>query len=121
MANCDAIVFASYSHEDNLHTVMTFLQTKKGKKIQPTEMGHRYNILIFDRASPTEKDIEMFTAILGDPKGYVERIGKSGYHGLVVKQKACKTKELKETFSKVLYQFGFEEKLIKRVMKTTVV
>jgi hypothetical protein len=71
--------------------------------------------------SPKEEEVELFSAILGDPKGYVERMGKAGYHGLVVKQKACKVKEIKAVFAKILYNYGFEEKLIKKVIKATVV
>lgn len=121
IANCDAIIFGSYQEEANTHTVMNFIQSKQGRKIEPTELGHKFNIVLFDKICPTEKDVECFSAILGDPKGYVERVGNSGYHGLVVKQNACKSKELKQLFFKALYTWGFEEKLIKKVLKTTVV
>lgn len=119
IANCDAIIFGSYQQEANVHTIMTFMKTKN--KVEPTECGHKFSILLFDRLSPTEKDIEIFTAILGDPKGYVERMGKSGYHGLVVKQNACKHKKVKEVFHRVLFNYGFEEKLIRKVLRQTVV
>lgn len=121
IANCDAIVFGSYLKEATVHTVMTFMQTKQGNKVEPTEMGHKFNILLFSKICPKEEEVEMFTAILGDPKAYVERMGKAGYHGLVVKQKACKHKDAKDVFWKVLYNYGFEEKLIKKVIKATVV
>jgi hypothetical protein len=100
---------------------MTFMQSKKGKSIEPTELGHKFNIVLFDKISPKEEEVELFSAILGDPKGYVERMGKAGYHGLVVKQKACKAKEIKDVFSKVLYGYGLEEKLIRKVIRATVV
>lgn len=121
ITNCDAIVFGSYQQEANVHTIMTFMQSKHGHKAEPHECGHRFNIVLFDKLEPEEKDVEIFTAILGDPKGYVERMGKAGYHGLVVKQKACKAKEIKEVFSRVLHGYGFEEKLIKKVIRKTVV
>ena len=116
---CDAIVFGSYQQESNVHTIMTFFKTKNN--VEPTEIGHKFNIVLFDKPCPKEEDVDLFTAILGDPKGYVERMGRSGYHGLVVKQKACKSKQLKEMFHGVLYKYGFEEKLIKKVIKATVV
>ena len=118
IANCDAIVFGSYRKEEDIHTVMTFFKTKN--KIEPGELGHKFNILLFDRPSPKHEHVEMFTAILGDPKGYVERMGKAGYHGLVIKKDACKKKEIKDIFRKVLYTWGFEEKLIRKVIKQTV-
>lgn len=117
--NCDAIVFGSYMKEQEQHTIMTFFKTDN--KIQPTELGHKYNVLMFRKPSPEEHEVDLFTAILGDPRGYVERIGKAGYHGIVVKQKACKKKEIKAVFSKILYSWGFDAKLIKKVLKTTVV
>jgi len=123
VANCDAIVFGSYRKEENIHTVMSFIQSKKGKKVVPFEMGHKYNILLFNRGAPKETDIELFDAILGDPKGYVERMGKYGYHGVVVKHKAwggIGAKEIKEIIHAVLYRYGFEEKLIRKVLKTVV-
>lgn len=123
IANCDAIVFGSYQNEANVHTIMSFIQSKKGGKIEPTETGHKFNILLFNIPSPKEKDIEMFPAILGDPKGYVERMGKFGYHGVVCKQNAWNglgSKEIKMIISSVLFKYGFEPKLIKKVLKTTV-
>lgn len=123
IANCDAIVFGSYRKEEDVHTIMSFIQSKKGKKVVPFEMGHKYNILLFNRGAPKEADIELFNAILGDPKGYVERMGKHGYHGVVVKQKAwggIGKKEISGVIHAVLYKYGFEEKLIKKVLKTVV-
>jgi len=121
MKNCDAIVFGSYEKESNTHTIMTFMQSKHGHKAIPHECGHRFNIVLFDKLSPEEKDVDLFTAILGDPKAYVERMGKAGYHGIVVKQNTCKVKEIKALFAKILFNYGFEEKLIKKVIKATVV
>lgn len=117
--NCDAIVFGSYQQEANVHTVMTFMKTKN--KIEPGELGHKFNILLFNKLCPTEKDVEVFTAILGDPRGYVERMGKAGYHGIIAKHSACKRKEIKDIFARVLDGYGFEAKLIKKVIKATVV
>jgi hypothetical protein len=124
IANADAIIFGSYRKEEDVHTVMSFIQSAKGKRVEPTDLGHKFNILLFNRASPKEKDLELFTAILGDPKGYVERMGKHGYHGMVVKAKAwggVGAKEIKVIIHNVLDKYGFEEKLIKKVLKTTVV
>jgi len=124
IANCDAIVFGSYRHEEDVHTVMSFIQSKKGKHVVPFETGHKFNIVLFDRACPEEKDVELFSAILGDPKGYVERMGKHGFHGIVCKHKAwvgIGKKEISAVISGVLNTHGFEEKLIKKVLKATVV
>lgn len=121
MTNCDAIVFGSYQQEEKIRTIMTFMQTNKSHKAEITETGFRFNILLFQKHAPKENEVEMFTAILGDPKYYAENMGNHGYHGMVVKQKACGTKQIRQVFAEILKQYGFEEKLIKKVIKATVV
>lgn len=122
ITNCDAIVFASYQkpEEDEINTIMTFFKTDND--VQPTELGHKFNILMFNKHSPTEEEIDIFTAILGDPQGYVTRIGRMGYHGILVKRGAVTSKaELMEVFRKVLKTWGFKDKLINRTLAETVV
>lgn len=121
IANCDAVVFVSYRkpEDEDLHTLMTFFKTEND--VQPTEMGHKFNILMFRKDSPEEEDIELFTAIIGDPAGYVERIGKAGYHGIMVKKGAIPNPtELVAIFYKVLKGWGFKNDLISKVIQETV-
>lgn len=122
IANCDAVVFASYqkSEEDEIHTTMTFFKTEND--VQPTELGHKFNILMFKKHSPNEEEIDMFSAILGDPRGYIERIGSMGYHGILVKRGAVSsTEDLMKVFRKVLKTWGFKDKLINKALAETVV
>ena len=122
IANCDAIVFASYQkpEEEEIHTIMTFFKTEND--VQPTELGHKFNILMFKKHNPAEEEIDMFTAIIGDPEGYVKRIGRVGYHGILVKRGAIPNKaELVEVFRKVLKTWGFKDKLINKTLAETVV
>lgn len=118
--NCDAVVFASFQKpEEEVETIMNFFKTEND--IEPTELGHKYNILMFKKHSPSEEEIEMFMAILGDPRGYVERIGKMGYHGILVKRGAVKDKaELMGMFRKILKTWGFKDKLINKALAETV-
>jgi hypothetical protein len=76
---------------------------------------------MFDKIAPSPEEVDTFTAILGDPKSYVERMGRHGYHGLVVKQRACKKKEIIDLFRTILLKYSLDEKLIKKVLKITVV
>ena len=121
IANCDAVVFASYQKpEEDIETVMTFFKTENA--VEPTELGHKFNILMFRKTNPKEDEIELFTAILGDPRGYVERIGKMGYHGILVKRGAVQDKaELMGLFRKILKTWDFKDKLINKVLAETVV
>lgn len=119
IANCDMIMFGSFAEKDDMRTMMTFIKT--ANKVKPTEMGHKYNIVLWRWLKPKEEDVELFSAILGDPRGYVERIGKMGYSGFVVKKKACKNDDVKKLFNDILRNWGFEERLIQKVIKKTVV
>ena len=119
--NCDAVVFASFQKpEEEVETVMNFFKTEND--VEPTELGHKYNILMFRKHNPAEEEIELFTAILGDPRGYVERIGKMGYHGILVKRGAVQDRaELMGMFRKILKTWGFKDKLINKALAETVV
>jgi hypothetical protein len=121
IANCDIIVFGSYLQDNIMRMVMTYLITKNSHKAIPTECGYKFNVVLFDKPKPKEEEIDMFTAILGDPKAYVERMGNAGYHGMVVKQKTSKTREIIATLKNVLTTYGFEDKLVRKVIKATVV
>ena len=118
--NCDAVVFASFQKpEEEVETVMNFFKTEND--VEPTELGHKYNILMFRKHNPAEEEIELFSAILGDPRGYVERIGKMGYHGILVKRGAVQDKaELMGMFRKILKTWGFKDKLINKALAETV-
>lgn len=111
--NCDAIVWASYQQEEEVHTRMTFFSLPS--KTKPTEMGFRYNILMF--RTPFDEDLGMFKAILGDPKGYVERVGRLGYHGMMFKEKIKLKVEFKELITRMLTNWGFTEPQIKKAIK----
>lgn len=120
--NCDAVVWASElkkiadTGNSEINTLMNFFRTKN--KILPTDTGYKYNILQF--RSGDIQSIEAFAAIIGDPKAYVERMGKLGFNGMMFKQKSCAKKEMKELFKKSLINWGFDEKAIKPILKNMV-
>lgn len=112
--NCDAVVWMSYQKEDEIHTKMTFFCMPN--KVKPkNEMGFLYKIIMFQ--SPEDANIGMFEAILGDPKGYIERLGRLGYHGLMFKDKVKGKKVLNEMITKMLTNWGFTEPQAKKAMK----
>jgi hypothetical protein len=111
----DAIIWSSYKNHDNseVTTRMTFF--KMPCKVKPTDLGYKFNILLFH--TPDDSDISMFSAILGDPKGYIENISKLGYHGMMFKDKMRSKKVIKELFTRVLRGWGFTEPQIKKAIK----
>lgn len=119
--NCDAVMWGTWKEDANSEskTVMTFFKhIKKSSSVKPTEMGYKYNVLIFREIN--ENDIELFSAILGDPAGYVERIGKLGYHGILYKNSLKPTKAIKNVFKTLLTGYGFKKACVDRVIKETV-
>ena len=117
--NCDAIVFGSYEDKGILNTIITYLKTDND--VVPSEIGHKFNVVLWQWVKPKEEEVELFGAVLGDPRGYVERIGKMGYSGLVIKENACRSDDIVAVLTGVLNRWGFEDKLIKKVIKQTVV
>lgn len=115
--NCDAVVWASDKRDDQkIDTMMNFFRTKN--KIKPTDTGYKYNILQFRRGDT--ESIEFFSAIIGDQKAYVERMGKLGFNGMMFKQKSCAKREMKDLFKKSLLNWGFDANEIKPILKNMV-
>lgn len=109
ISNCDAVIWAI----QEANTLMTFFRTEN--KVKPTELGYKYNIVMFREGDTTS--LEAFSAIIGDPKGFVERNGKAGYNGLMLKQKSCTKKQMNKTFMKSLQHWGFTEKETRWALK----
>ena len=106
--NCDVVVWFREETQVKMHFI------KKENKVKPHELGFKYDIMTY-----TQKDaeIDVFSAIIGDPKGYVERLGRAGYHGIMVKQKSSAKKDIKKAFETTLSSVGFGQKQIKAALK----
>ena len=111
--NCDAVVWFSYKDETGTSTKMTFM--KSAKQVKPTELGYKYNILMFKECD--DESIDVFSTIIGDPQAYVTRVGNLGYHGLMLKHKSCSKKDIKTLFHSTLDNWGFDLKQINAVLK----
>lgn len=112
--NCDAVVWAAVmTEEGDQETLMNFFKVQN--KLEPTDLGYKYNILTFKQG--VEESIELFSAIIGDPKNYVERLGGAGYNGIMFKQNSCKRREMKDIFKGSLLNWGFSEKKAKDIVK----
>ncbi len=114
--NCDAVLWVSKETEDEIVTVMQFFKSKKEETVKPTDMGFKYNIMMFKKLD----EVETFTAIIGDPFGYVNRIGKIGYHGMMYKKSAMHTKDFTDFVATVMNKWGFHPNEAKRLMNLTV-
>lgn len=114
--NCDAVLWVSKQTDEEVITVMQFFKSKEKETVVPSDMGFKYNIMMFR----TPDEVETLTAIIGDPFGYVQRIGKLGYHGLMYKKNSKNTKEFKDHISLIMDKWGFHPKEAKRLMKLTV-
>ena len=92
--DCDSVIFASVESDEDVRTTMHFFKGKKDT-VKPTDIWFKYNILLWK----THDETETFSAILGDPRGYVERVGRLGYHGMLYKKSAKSSKEFKNVIS----------------------
>jgi len=113
--NCDALIWGTFPGQENdgsLKTGMTFLKHPV-EGVKPTAVGFKYNILQFRCIL----EVEEFSAIIGDPAGYVERIGGLGYHGIMYKAGLKPRKGIKGIFTSVLEAYGFTAAQIKKLVK----
>lgn len=85
---------------------------KNGDKVEETEIGYKYCILLFRNS-----EVEYTKAYLGDIRGYIDRMGKIGYGGLVVKEGSVPNKTVKSMIRKVLDNIQMPENEIKAFLK----
>lgn len=113
--NCDSVIWATLETAEDIRTTMHFFKAQKDT-VEPTSVGYKYNIMLWR----THDDAETFTAVLGDPRGYVERLGRLGYHGMLYKKSSKSSKEFKDMIKQVLANWGFEQKVAKKLFKLVV-
>ena len=113
--NCDAIVFASVEGDEDIFTTMHFFKTPKDS-VEPTDTGFKYNVMLWR----LHDELDMFTAIIGDPRGYVENMGKMGYHGILFKKGTWCSPEFKDMVKRILSKWGFSQDQQKHIYQSTV-
>ena len=115
--NCDALIFASVEGEEDIVTTMHFFKSPDGNnQVESTPTGYRYNVMMWR----TDDDLDMFTAIIGDPRGYVENLGKMGYHGILYKKNCWSSPEFKAMVKRILHKWGFSKDQQKHIYQSTV-
>jgi len=115
--NCDALIFATVEGEEDIFTTMHFFKSPdEEKQIKPTDIGHKYNVMLWR----LHDELDMFTAIIGDPRGYVENLGKMGYHGILYKKNCWSSPEFRDMVKRILRKWGFSQDQQKHIYQSTV-
>lgn len=114
--NCDAIIFATSEDEEDFLTTMHFFKAPKDI-VQPTDVGFKYNVMMW---RGLHDELDMFTAVIGDPKGYVENLGKMGYHGILYKKGCWSSPDFKKLVIRLLQSWKFSKDQTKHIYQSTV-
>lgn len=114
--DCDGAFWYFTTEQDkNTESVVqntSFYKLSNGSKVKPTENGYKYNILLYKK-----NEVEYTKAVLGDPKGYIERLGKIGYGGLIVKDKSVNKTTIRKMMRKIMEDINLAEPEIKAILK----
>ncbi len=113
---CDMMIWTTVhdTQENMINTVIKFLNMEKKKPVKKTELGYNYSITLHRKH---KDEIEIFNAIIGDPVGYIQRLGGIGYSGLMLKDKTITKKQHDNLLRTVLAEYGFEKKKIHGAIK----
>jgi hypothetical protein len=118
--NCDAVLFCTYEVNGFVETSMNFMKCLNEEEPTPFETGYKYKIVLFKTSAPLENEVEIFSAIIGDPHGYCYRMGKGcGYTGMLLKMNAWKGTGLKEMtvmLEKFFTIYRFDELLKNKIV-----
>lgn len=116
LKNCDGAFWYLTKEvtQDSENIVMNaeLYKLKNGDKIRETDIGYKYCILLF-----RESEVEYTKAYLGDMRGYIDRMGKIGYGGLIVKEGSVPVRTIKNMIRKVLDGIKMPEDEIKAFLK----
>lgn len=112
--SCDMVVW--YVHDAPNVVSKFYRNNSKIERDKKTDLGYKYNILIFREEVPRET-AEFFPAIIGDTIGYIERLSNNGYSGLMFKKKSVKIDTVKKTIVEFLTAFGFTDKEVRKFLK----
>lgn len=115
---CDIVVW--YKLDEISMNSRYIKASPKGRKAKNKELGPKYNIVLFKEDKDNPENADMFSAIIGDTMGYVERIGTIGYSGVMFRENTLKSTDARKTIVDILDMFGFCEKDIKKILKTAV-
>ena len=88
-----------------------YYKLKGADALEQTDIGYKYNILLF-----RNNEVEYTKAWLGDPKGYIDRLSKIGYGGLLVKVDSVPVKTLKNMMKSVLSKVQMSNTEIKTIL-----
>lgn len=113
---CDGIFWylskETTANEETILLNSDYYTLKGASKVERTETGYKYNVLLFN-----ETTVEYTKAVLGDPKGYIDRMSKIGYGGLIVKVGSVPTRTVKNMMKKILDNIKLPESEIKTILK----
>jgi hypothetical protein len=115
--DCDIVVW--YMTDETSMNSKYIRANSDAKRAKKRNMGPKYNIVLFKEGKSIAEEADVFSAIIGDPMGYVENIGKMGYSGLMFREKSHKIAIAKKTIVDFLDLFGFNDKEIKKVLKSS--
>lgn len=104
---CDAVVWEVGAE----NTKMNFFKNKNN--VKPLEIGFTYHIVLY-KVSP-EEYTDSFSAVIGDPLSYVNRISDIGYSGIMVKKGSVSNAKVKKLFKDTLGKIGIKDKVINKL------
>jgi len=100
--NFDGVYFCKSTESNQEEWSLTFLRLthKRDKKFEESDCGIKYQIMLH-----SNDKIEIFDAILGDPKIYLKNMIDCDQEGMIIK----KCKQSQKIFSKILGKKQFKQ------------
>lgn len=96
----DTIFFVPHDEDENLVKIEVAKYKDGGEKINGSEMGDSFDIIIFRMDEEDEiKDLDRFDGILIEPREYISRMIKSDWYGMVTRKTTTSNKMADEVFA----------------------
>jgi len=95
----DVLFFMPHNVDDTQVTISAKDYVDPGQKIGGSEMGPEWHILLFRSHEPEKVDV--FDAILSDPREYVSTLIKQDWYGIVAKKTTTSKNFINDMFDKI--------------------
>jgi len=97
--NYDTIFFVPHPEDENQVKIDIATYKDPGEKLNGSEMGDMFDIILFRMDEDDVTDLDRFDGILVEPRTYISRMIKDDWYGMVTRKTTTSDKMADEVFA----------------------
>ena len=94
----DMIFFTPNSKDEDSVDIRSAKYKDPGNNVGGSDMGHSYEIIVFQMSDDGIKGLDKFEAILSEPRVYISRMINEDWYGLVARKTTTSNNTVQDIF-----------------------